>query len=107
MRLEALTTAQRSRLQVARDDAARALVAKEFAAARAAIADETTARLAEEYENGALLDFFMPINCAIFRAPAFDIGNFVAEMVSGFDVAKETKRLSDAGSARATGPGGA
>jgi tetratricopeptide (TPR) repeat protein len=101
VRLEALTTAQRSRLQVARDDAARALVAKEFAAARAAIADETTARLAEEYENGALLDFFYADQLRDFQSSGFDIGNFVAEMVSGFDVAKETKRLSDAGTARA------
>ena len=99
-RLEAMTAVQRRRLQLAKDDAARAAIAKEFEVARAAIADETVARLAEEYENGALLDFFYADQLRDFQSSGFDIANFFAEMVSGFDVAKETKRYSDTGTAR-------
>ena len=99
-RLVALTTVQRQRLEKAKDDAARAAIGKEFEAGRAAIADETIARLAEEYENGALLDFFFADQLRDFQSSGFDIANFFAEMVTGFDVTKESKRLSDARTAR-------
>ena len=99
-RIAALTAVQRQRLEKAKDDAARAAIGKEFEAARAAIADETIARLAEEYENGALLDFFFADQLRDFQSSGFDIANFFAEMVTGFDVTKESKRLSEAGTAR-------
>lgn len=99
-RLAAVTAVQRRRLEQARDDATRATIVKEFEAARAAIADETIARLAEEYESGALLDFFFADQLRDFQSSGFDIANFFAEMVSGFDVAKESKRLATVSTAR-------
>lgn len=99
-RLAAVTAVQRRRLEQAKDDAARTLIGRESEAARAAIADETIARLAEEYENGALLDFFFADQLRDFQSSGFDIANFFAEMISGFDVARESKRLPTVSAAR-------
>lgn len=99
-RLNEVTSLQRRQLQQARDDAARKAIAAQADAARAAIADETIARLAEEYENGAVLDFLFADQLREVQASGFDIGNFFAEMISGVDSAKESKRLTDAGAAR-------
>ena len=56
-RLNEVMSLQRRQLQQAKDEAARKTIAAQAEAARAAIADETIARLAEDYENGAVLDF--------------------------------------------------
>jgi len=100
VRLAAVTALQRRRLEQAKDDAARVSIGRESEAARAAIADETIARLAEEYERGALLDFFFADQLRDFQSSGFDIANFFAEMISGFDVAKESKRLASVSTAR-------
>jgi tetratricopeptide (TPR) repeat protein len=94
-RLTAVTNIQRRRLQQAKDEATRQAVAREAEARRAAIADETIARLAEEYENGAVLDFFFADRLRDFQASGFDIGNFVAEMIAGIDPVREGKRLAE------------
>src|SRR5205085_1450118 len=99
--LAAVTAIQRARLQRAKDDAARAAIAKEAESARAAIADEAVANLAEEYENGAVMDFFFADRLRDFQASGFDIGNFFAEIIADFDPAKETNRLETVAIARA------
>lgn len=99
-RLTAVTNIQRRRLQQAKDDAARQTIAREAEARRAAIADETLARLTEEYEAGAVLDFFFADRLRDFQASGFDIGNFVAEMIAGIDPAREGKRLAEVAAAR-------
>src|SRR5258708_39676112 len=92
----ARTNMQRRRLKQAKDEAARQTVARGAEARRAAVADETIARLAEEYETGAVLDFFFADRLRDFQASGFDIGNFVAEMIAGIDPARESKRLAEA-----------
>ena len=99
-RLTAVTNIQRRRLQLAKDEAARQTIAREAEARRAAIADETIARLTEEYESGAVLDFFFADRLRDFQASGFDIGNFVAEMVVGIDPAREARRLAEATTTR-------
>ena len=99
-RLAALTELQRRRLSQAKDDTSRTAIAKQGEASRAAIADETVARLAEEYENGAVLDFFFADQLRDFQSSGFDIANFFVEMITGFDVAKENKRLADVSTVR-------
>jgi len=99
-RLAAVTNIQRRHLQLAKDEATRQKIAREAEARRAAIADETIARLAEEYENGAVLDFFFADRLRDFQASGFDIGNFVAEMVVGIDPAREARRLAEVASTR-------
>jgi hypothetical protein len=99
-RLAQLTALQRARLQQARNDATRAAVAKETAASRAAIADEAVARLADDYEKGALLDFYFADQLREIEASGFDIANFFADMIAGFDPGREGKRFAEAAEAR-------
>ncbi len=100
-RLAQLTDLQRLRLQKARDDAARAAIAKESQASRAAIGDETMARLAEDYEQGALLDFYFADQFRDVGVSGFDIASFLGDMVAGFDPGREGKRLLETADARA------
>ena len=99
-RLNEVTSLQRRHLQQARDQAERKTVATQADAARAAIADETIARLADDYENGAVLDFLFADQLRDVQASGFDIASFFAEMIAGVDSARESKRLIDAGAAR-------
>jgi hypothetical protein len=100
IRLESVTQNQRARLQQAKDDAARSVIANEAQAARAAIGDETIAELAEEYENGAVLAFFFADQLRDFQSSGFDIANFVGDMMTGIDAGKEAKRLEAIAAAR-------
>lgn len=99
-RLTAVINIQRRRLQEAQNDATRQTVAKEAEASRAAIADETIARLAEDYERGAVLDFFFADRLRDLQASGFDIANFFADMVTGIDPARENKRMADVSATR-------
>lgn len=94
IRLAWVTEIQRARLQKAKSDAERKTIAAEAESSRAAISDEAIARLAEEYETGSVLDFFFADQLRDFQSSGFDIANFFAEMVAGFDVAKENSRLA-------------
>ena len=95
-----VTNLQRFRLQQAKDDATRATIAKTAEASKAAIADETIARLAEDYERGAVLDFYFAEKLRDVEISGFDIANFFADMIGGFDAAREGKRLSEVATAR-------
>ena len=95
MRLADVTNLQRARLQQAKDDAERKAIATQAETSRAAIADEVVAALAEDYENGAVLDFFFADQLRDFQSSGFDIANFFAEMLTGIDSAKENKRLAE------------
>lgn len=99
-RLAQLTDLQRQRLQQAKDDATRSAIAKESSGSRAAIADEMIARLADDYEKGALLDFYFADQFREIEASGFDIANFLGDMIAGFDPARETKRFAEAADAR-------
>lgn len=99
-RLTELTNWQRRRLGQAKDDAERKAIATQAETARTAIADEVVGRLSEEYENGAVLDFFFADQLRDFQSSGFDIANFFADMLSGIDAAKESKRLTDTATAR-------
>jgi hypothetical protein len=99
-RLNAVTQLQRRRLQQAKDEAARKALAAAADAARRAIADETVARLAEGYEQGAVMDFFFAERLRDLQASGFDIANLFSEMLVGFDPAREVKRLAESSTAR-------
>jgi hypothetical protein len=91
---------QRARLAQARDDAARAAIGREAQGARAAIVEEAVARLAEEYENGGVIDFYFADHLRDISATGFDLANFLADMVAGFDPAAEAKRLTEVATVR-------
>lgn len=99
-RLAQVDARQRARLAAAKDDAARASIAREAQSARSAIADEAIARLAEDYEHGAALSFYFGDQIRDITASGFDLTNFIADMVANFDPAREAKRLTDAQGAR-------
>ncbi len=92
-RMELITQIQRARLQQAKDDATRAGIAKDAESARAAVADESVAELADDYERGAVLAFFFADQLRDFQSSGFDIANFFGDMITGIDAAKEAKRL--------------
>jgi hypothetical protein len=99
-RLELVTTLQRLRLQQTRDEGTRKAIAAEAEASRAAIADEATARLAEEYEDGAVLDFLFADQLREVQASGFDISNFFADLLLNIDPARENKRLAETAKTR-------
>ena len=99
-RLNAVTNLQRLRLQQAKDAATRKAITAEAEAARRAIADETIARLAEDYEKGSVMDFFFADQLRDFQVSGFDIANFFGDMIAGFDPAREGKRLVEVSAAR-------
>jgi hypothetical protein len=99
-RLAQVDALQRARLARAKDDATRASIARDAQSARAAIADEAIARLAEDYENGAALAFYFGEQVRDVSTSGFDLTNFLADMINGFDPAREAKRLADVAAAR-------
>ena len=100
-RLAHVDAVQRARLARAKDDATRASIAREAQSARAAIADEAIARLAEDYENGAALAFYFADQVRDVASSGFDLSNFLADMINGFDPAREARRLGENAAARA------
>jgi tetratricopeptide (TPR) repeat protein len=94
-RIRQVDALQRARIAQAKDDATKAEIVKQAQAARAAIADEATARLAEDYDNGAVLDFYFGDQLRDVSASGFDLTNFFADMINSFDPARELKRRSE------------
>jgi predicted Zn-dependent protease len=67
---------------------------------RAAIADETTAQLAEAYERGAVLDFYFAEKLRDLEGSGFDIANFFSDMIASFDATREMRRPAEYRAAR-------
>src|SRR5438105_665378 len=93
-RLNEVMSLQRRNLQQARDETTRKAIATQADAARAAITDEAIARLADDYENGAVLDFLFADQLRDVQASGFDIGNFFAEMIGGVGSAIVSRLLT-------------
>ncbi len=101
LKLQRLALANRDRLAKAKDAAARTAIAKESQATISAIKDETVARLAEEYERGAVLAFYFAEQLEGIEASGFDIANFFPDMIASFDPVREAKRPAEYADARA------
>jgi hypothetical protein len=99
-RLESLDRAARAKLAGAKDDASRQAITKELRDSKAAFADEIIARLADDYERGAILDFFFADELKGIESTGFDVAGFFADMISSFDPARESRRLEDNAAAR-------
>lgn len=99
-KLEALGRELRGRLAAAKDDTTRAAVAKAVQDEIKAIQDETVARLAEEYEKGAVLSFFFADQLKGIESSGFDVANFFADMIASFDQARESRRPTEYAEAR-------
>ena len=99
-RLEALGRNARARLAAAKDETARAAIVKAAQADVAAVQDDMVARLADEYEKGAVLSFYFAEQLKGIETSGFDIANFLADMINSFDAARESKRPAEYAEAR-------
>jgi hypothetical protein len=94
-RLELLSRDTRARLATAKTDADRATIGKSAQTEMKAIQDETVARLAEEYEKGAVLSFYFADQLQGIESAGFDLANFFPDMISSFDPAREARRPAE------------
>jgi hypothetical protein len=99
-RLEALSRGARSKLAAAKDESARAAIVKSAQADASAIQDDMVARLADEYEKGAVLSFYFADQLKGIENSGFDIANFLADMINSYDPAREAKRPAEYAEAR-------
>ncbi len=97
---EALGADTRPKLAAAKTEADRATVGKAALAELSAIQDETVARLADEYEKGAVLSFFFADQLKGIENAGFDLANFFPDMIASFDPVREAKRPSEYAEAR-------
>jgi hypothetical protein len=93
--LETLGRSNRAALAAAKTDADRAAITKNSQTEIKAIQDETIARLAEEYERGAVLTFFFADQLKGIESAGFDLANFFPDIVASFDPARESRRPSE------------
>ncbi len=94
-RLETLSTEARARIANAGDDTTRRTISSDLQRAIAEVQDESIARLAEDYERGAVLAFFFAEQLKGMENSGFDVANFLVDMIASFDPAKEARRLAD------------
>ena len=94
-RLEVLSRDTRARLAAAKTEADKNTIGKSALAEMKAIQDETVARLAEEYEKGAVLSFYFADQLKDIESAGFDLANFFPDMISSFDPARESKRPAE------------
>ncbi len=99
-RTQAAAAAARRRIDLLNSDAEKRAVAAEFEKLKAEFADETTLRLAEEYENGAVLAFHFADQLRGVENSDFDIAASTAEMILAFNAERESARLAQAADAR-------
>ena len=94
-RVAYLRQAARVRLGDAKDDPSRQTIARELQANTQAVEDETIARLADDYEKGAILAFYFADQLKGIEVSGFDVAGFFGDMIASFDPVRETNRLSE------------
>ena len=94
-RLDFLSRDARARLATAKTEADKASIGKAAQAEMKAIQDETIARLAEEYEKGAVLSFYFADQLKGIESAGFDLANFFPDMIASFDPVREAKRPAE------------
>jgi len=99
-KLDALDRDARAKLAGAKDEVSRQAIGKDFQAGKTAVEDETVARLADDYERGAILAFFFAEQLKGIESSGFDVAGFFADMIAAFDPAREGRRLTESAAAR-------
>ena len=94
-KLEVLSRTTRAQLAAAKTDADKNTIGKSALAEMKAIQDETVARLAEDYEKGAVLSFYFADQLKGIESAGFDLANFFPDMIASFDPAREAKRPAE------------
>jgi len=93
--LDTLARSSRAQLVAAKTEADRAVITKSTQTEMKAIQDETVARLAEEYEKGAVLSFFFADQLKGIESAGFDLANFFPDMIASFDPVRESRRPTE------------
>lgn len=99
-KLEGLNQQARARLAGARDDTARRAISRQLQEDTKVAQDETIARLADDYEQGAILDFYFADQLKGIESTGFDVGSFLGDMIASFDPVREAHRLDETAEAR-------
>ena len=99
-KFESLQREARAKLATAKDLAARQAITAELEVNRKALSDETVARLADDYERGAVLAFFFADQLKDVESSGFDVANFLVDMINSFEPAREARRLTENTEAR-------
>jgi hypothetical protein len=99
-RLMGLNQEARARLGTVKDGPSRQAISKELQANTQAVEDETIARLADDYEHGAILAFFFADQLKGIEVSGFDVAGFFGDMVGSFDPVREANRLSETAGTR-------
>jgi hypothetical protein len=94
-KLESLNQEASSKLAAAKDDVSRRAITKQLEVDTSAVADETVARLADDYERGAVLAFFFADQLKGIETSGFDVASFFTDMIASFNPVREARRLSD------------
>src|SRR4029079_12931344 len=100
LKLALLVRSARAQLSAAKNDATRTSIGKDVQTQIASIQDDTIARLADEYEKGAVLTFFFSDQLKGIETAGFDIANFFPDMLASFDPTREAKRPAEYAEAR-------
>ena len=99
-KLGALDREARAKLAGAKDDSARQAITKELRESKLRLDDEIIARLADDYERGAILAFFFADQLKGIESSGFDVSGFFTDMIASFDPVREGRRLEDNAGAR-------
>lgn len=99
-KIENLNQQARVRLSSAKNDTERRAISQSLQESTRAAEDETVARLADEYEQGAILAFYFSDQLKGIETSGFDIGSFLADMIASFDPARESRRLEETAEVR-------
>lgn len=94
-KLEGLNQEAQARIASARDETSRQTISKELQTKVRAVQDETIARLADDYEQGAILVFYFADQLKGIESSGFDVAGFFADMIESFDPVREANRLSE------------
>jgi tetratricopeptide (TPR) repeat protein len=98
--IQAATNAVRRKLPTLKTDAEKRAATAELDKLKQTLADETALRLSEDYEKGAVLDFYFAQQLRGLEDSGFDIASSMRDMILSLDTTKETNRLAEFADAR-------
>lgn len=100
LRVNQATYVARQNIAKAKDEQAKLSISKELAAYKVELADETTARISEAYEKGAVLSFYFSEQLKGMEESGFDVSAAMVDMILSLEPAKEADRLIQNAEAR-------
>jgi tetratricopeptide (TPR) repeat protein len=100
IRVDAATAIARQKIAGLKSDEEKRAVTAELEKYKQVQADETALRLSEDYEKGAVLDFYFAQQLHGVEESGFDVAGAMQEMLRSLDTSKESDRLNEFAEAR-------